>query len=301
MRGVARVLRVDLSLVAFHRLLPDAGKRGFGRTFRSPTLWEDMVKTITNCNMKWSGTVRMNMLLCNELGREAAFPTPKEVLAVGVDELKQRCKLGYRAQRVRRLALAVEKREGVTPLDLKWLEDESRTRLEVFKRVKDIYGFGNFAAHNVCQLLGHFDSFPYDSETARHFKEHHRVTKALKMNDLAKLAARHYSRYAPYQFLAYWFELWQGYEARRGTTSTRWSVCGDDLKGRSVLFDVSSKSLPPSSPSPSRTPKKRKPPPESSTPDGGKATEGANGRHRHSRRMTRSGSKISRRSRAVHR
>eukprot|EP00466_Bigelowiella_natans_P021364 jgi/Bigna1/72698/fgenesh1_pg.21_\ len=256
MRGVARVLRVGLNLRSFHRLLPDAGKRGFGRTFRSPTLWEDMVKTITNCNMKWSGTVRMNMLLCKELG-QGAFPTPKEVLAVSVDELKQRCKLGYRAERVRRLALAVEKREGVRTSD----------RLE--------------------------GAPPGDKEAED------------ERSGQAGSKGVHYSRYAPYQFLAYWYELWKGYEARRGTISTRWVVCGDDLKGRSVLFDVSSKSSPP----PSATPKKRKSPPQkkqqqqqqqqqASTPDGGTGEKGktsvcvegaSGGRRRHRRRRLDSG------------
>jgi len=153
------------------------------------------------------------------------------------DWLKENCKLGYRAERVRRLAASVEGLEGEKRLDLAWLDSRERTRDQAFNRVLEIYGFGNFAAYNVCQLLGFFDSFPYDSETARHFKEKHGVPSSEKLSNIMKRARVHYNKFAPYQFLAYWFELWCGYEARRGSTSTRWRVRGDQ-KESTALFDV---------------------------------------------------------------
>uniref|UniRef100_A0A7S4DHC2 Uncharacterized protein n=2 Tax=Lotharella globosa TaxID=91324 RepID=A0A7S4DHC2_9EUKA len=57
------------------------------------------------------------------------------------------------------------------------------------------------------------------------------------------MAEKHYSAFAPYQFLAYWFELWTGYEGRRGSTSTRWAVRGDQ-KESTALFDVSKPKAP---------------------------------------------------------
>eukprot|EP00923_Selenidium_pygospionis_P030480 GHVN01054073.1.p1 GENE.GHVN01054073.1~~GHVN01054073.1.p1 ORF type:complete len:114 (+),score=6.30 GHVN01054073.1:550-891(+) len=33
--------------------------------------------------------------------------------------------------------------------------------------------------------------------------------------DLKQKAMAHYSRFSPFQFVAYWFELWQGYEEKR--------------------------------------------------------------------------------------
>ena len=38
------------SVAAFQRLYPQAASANYGRLFRSPTLWEDMVKSITLCN-----------------------------------------------------------------------------------------------------------------------------------------------------------------------------------------------------------------------------------------------------------
>eukprot|EP00468_Gymnochlora_sp_CCMP2014_P009305 CAMPEP_0167749664 /NCGR_PEP_ID=MMETSP0110_2-20121227/5541_1 /TAXON_ID=629695 /ORGANISM="Gymnochlora sp., Strain CCMP2014" /LENGTH=397 /DNA_ID=CAMNT_0007634859 /DNA_START=255 /DNA_END=1448 /DNA_ORIENTATION=+ len=240
MDGIARMLRIDFDLTDFHEKYPEASERGFGRTFRSPNLWEDMVKTITNCNMKWSGTVRMSRLLCERVGKEGGFPTPEEVSKFSAEWLKTECKLGYRAERIRRLAFSFITTEEEKRIDVEWLEDEKRTSKEVFKKVLGIYGFGPFAAYNVCQLLGHFESFPYDSETVRHFKEEHNAPSKCKLDVVKKMAEKHYATFAPYQFLAYWFELWKGYERRRGSESVRWVVRGNQTES-SDLFDVTKK------------------------------------------------------------
>ena len=59
---VVRTLRVDEDLSPWFKLHPIARKRKFGRLFRSPTLFEDIVKTITGCNVTWTNTIRMNKL-----------------------------------------------------------------------------------------------------------------------------------------------------------------------------------------------------------------------------------------------
>ena len=129
-------------------------------------------------------------------------------------------------------------------LDLRWLEHPLRTGDEVFDRMLRVYGFGKFAAYNVCQLLGHHASFPFDSETVRHFREEHGAPRGLALPAVAALARRHYDRYAPFQFLAYWFELWRGYERRRGgVCSTRWAVRGV-IEESADLFDVTEPKVP---------------------------------------------------------
>ena len=40
-------------------------------------------------------------------------------------------------------------------------------------------GFGRFAAFNVLQLLGHHESFPFDTETTRLFREEKGVAKSV--------------------------------------------------------------------------------------------------------------------------
>ncbi|CAM9340689.1 unnamed protein product, partial [Hapterophycus canaliculatus] len=119
-----RMFQVHIDLKPWFRLSPAAKKRGYGRLFRSPTLFEDMVKCITGCNMKFSGTIRMNKLLCEEFGRDQAFPTPEDLIGVKAEDLKERAKVGYRGDRILRLAEGF--RDG--SVDPDWLEAPDRTR-----------------------------------------------------------------------------------------------------------------------------------------------------------------------------
>ncbi|KAL6971805.1 hypothetical protein U1Q18_031486, partial [Sarracenia purpurea var. burkii] len=51
---VARMLRLsakdEKDVQEFHKVHPDAKRKGFGRLFRSPTLFEDVVKSMLLCN-----------------------------------------------------------------------------------------------------------------------------------------------------------------------------------------------------------------------------------------------------------
>mmetsp|Transcript_14278 Transcript_14278/g.27410 ORF Transcript_14278/g.27410 Transcript_14278/m.27410 type:complete len:425 (-) Transcript_14278:234-1508(-) len=220
-RAARRILRLDQSFAGWWDRHPEAAARGFGRTFRSPTVFEDMVKTITNCNIKFQGTIRMNRLLCEEFGpSKRAFPQPCDLHHLSVDELRVKAKVGYRAERIIRLAKSFVQGE----LTEDWFDNESVPTEEMYARVLKLYGFGSFAASNVMQLLGRHNTLvePFDSETVRLMKE---LGVARSSQNEYFAAARHrYQAYSPYQFLAYWFELWKNYEERAGMVSTRWTV-----------------------------------------------------------------------------
>jgi len=209
-RQVGRMLRVDEDLRGWRRAHPTAARRRFGRLFRSPTLFEDIVKTMTGCNVTWSQTMAMNRRLVECVGRAGAFPTPAELAAVRPSVLKRRCKVGYRAQRIVRLAREVDRGR----LDLDWFEQPGRETDELAEALGRIYGLGPYAVNNVLHLLGRYDRLAVDTETVRHFRECHGVDGDTRA--IARAAAAHYERYAPYQFLAYWYELWCGYEAKAG-------------------------------------------------------------------------------------
>eukprot|EP00035_Acanthoeca_spectabilis_P020238 m.431818 g.431818 ORF g.431818 m.431818 type:complete len:434 (+) comp17351_c0_seq1:1144-2445(+) len=215
---VRRILRVGWSPNEFWGLHPEAKTRGFGRTFRSPTLWEDMVKTLTNCNMNWKGTCQMNALMCRELGHLGrAFPTPSQVVAAS-ESLQARCRLGYRSGWVAELAQKFCDGE----VDAEWWEAASTPTAALQKAIMTHKGFGRFASFNVLQLLGHHESFPFDTETVRLFREEKGFAKAVPSAKVHKAAEQHYRAYAPFQFLAYWFDLWKNYERRAGLPSPRW-------------------------------------------------------------------------------
>ena len=88
---VAHILRLDEDLTPFYEVAakdPDLAwvTNGAGRLLRSPTVFEDVVKTICTTNCTWSATVRMVSALVESLGEPGAgadgpfgraFPTPE--------------------------------------------------------------------------------------------------------------------------------------------------------------------------------------------------------------------------------
>lgn len=103
---ISRMCRLDVSafrgysIEQFWRLHPAAKARGFGYLFRSPTVWEDMVKTITICNVRWKQSLAMNRLLCNVASSvPGSFPSPWDIARYPPEKLQQLCSLGYRAER----------------------------------------------------------------------------------------------------------------------------------------------------------------------------------------------------------
>ena len=71
--ALSRMLRLDedqRTIAAFHRADPRWKRSGRGRLMRSPTLFEDILKTVTSCNVTWPSTVNMNRRLCEVLGKK---------------------------------------------------------------------------------------------------------------------------------------------------------------------------------------------------------------------------------------
>lgn len=216
---VVRMFQTTADLTAWFKLNKEAEERHFGRLFRSPTLFEDMVKSVTACNIKFGGTIRMNKLLCENFGRNQAFPTPEDLKGVQAEDLKERAKVGYRGDRILRLAEGF--RDG--SIDPAWLGAPERTRGEVLDFVKKLHGFGDFAASNVAMHLKFYDIVPMDSETVRHFKDVHGITTK-NVKEVAPRVRQQYEPYAPYQFLQYWWEMIRWHEVKRGKDVFMWQT-----------------------------------------------------------------------------
>lgn len=210
-RGVARTLRIDEDLTNWFRLSAAARRRGFGRLFRSPTLFEDMVKTITNCNVTWPSTVRMNRLLVQRVG-DGAFPTPAQLARLTPSRLKQRCGVGYRAKRIIGLARQYESGQ----IDPTWFESSDRTTEELAEAIRTLDGFGPYATANVLQLLGRYERLPIDTETVRLYCKKTGAARPSNDADLHTAINARYARFGRRRFLAYWFEVWRDYESAMG-------------------------------------------------------------------------------------
>jgi 3-methyladenine DNA glycosylase/8-oxoguanine DNA glycosylase len=146
--------------------LVQAEKLARGRVLRSPSLFEDVVKTILTTNTLWSATKRMNLNLIRQYGpsldgqtEKRAFPSPAEIAASSPEVLREAVRVGYRAPAIHELAVRVATNE----LDLESLKTSDLPTLELRKELLKIKGVGPYAAANLLLILGRGDSIPVDS------------------------------------------------------------------------------------------------------------------------------------------
>lgn len=219
---ITRMLALDLpadEVADFHRTDPRWKKSGRARLFRSPTLFEDIVKTVTSCNVAWPSTMTMNRRLCEVMGVKSvsgarAFPTAAKLARANPATLRARCRVGYRDTRIVDLARLTVRGE----IDESWLADPATDDDAVFKFLKSLPGIGPYAAGNIMQLLGRYSRLALDSESLRHA----RTVLGMEGSDadLMKRLSAHYEPFGRHKFRSYWFELWDFYESRRGPAHT---------------------------------------------------------------------------------
>ncbi|MCA9300673.1 MAG: hypothetical protein KDA28_16505, partial [Phycisphaerales bacterium] len=168
----------------------------------SPTLFEDVIKTVTSCNVQWPSTKQMNARLCEVVGG-GAFPSAAKLARVRPNTLRARCRVGYRDQRM--IDLARIFRDGeMEEADLQVLDDDALRATLI-----TLPGIGPYAANNIMQLLGRYGFIPFDSEALRHAKEAHGMTGSDAT--IRRDFEAHYARYGEHRFRSYWFELWTRY------------------------------------------------------------------------------------------
>lgn len=200
-RSCQRMLRLDEDLTQFqnlcrgHPTLDFVHRTQAGRLLRSPTVFEDVVKTICTTNCSWTNTKTMVGHLCRLA--QGVFPTAQSIVDLGPDRLRSECRLGYRAAYVHEFARRVAAGE-LTPES--WLADPHAPH--VYDQLKSIRGAGPYAMHHILMLLGRYDRVPVDSEVRRWIEHTHFKGRSVP---LKKLLQR-YDRFAPWQFLAFKFE-----------------------------------------------------------------------------------------------
>jgi 3-methyladenine DNA glycosylase/8-oxoguanine DNA glycosylase len=179
---------------------------GAGRMFRSPTVFEDVVKTICTTNTTWSATERMVGALVDNLGDESAgghgraFPSPAAMASASEGFYRDVVRAGYRGAYLHTLAAGVA--EG--SVDLEVLRDASTEDLpdeEVAARLLALPGVGPYAAAHVMMLLGRHSRLILDSWTR---------PKYASLNGrkaLDRQIERRYRRYGNYAGLAFWLYL----------------------------------------------------------------------------------------------
>jgi N-glycosylase/DNA lyase len=199
--------------------LPDlrwALARGAGRLLRSPTVFEDAVKTLCTTNCSWALTRLMVSRLCDKLGEESprgdrTFPTPAAMAARRERFYREEIRAGYRAPYLGDLARKVAEGE----LDLEGLRSSPEPTEVVSKRIRGLAGFGPYATEHLLRLLGRHGHLALDAWT--------RATLARRRGKRRVPADRTFERwYAPYgewAGLAMWLEATTGWH---GETPPEW-------------------------------------------------------------------------------
>ena len=220
---VAWMCGLDLDFSRFYAAargepkLAHAKKLARGRVLRSPTLFEDVIKTILTTNTLWTATRNMTRKLVDELGEPLpsvsraasndgkietkAFPTPEAIAASSPEFLKEKIRVGYRATAIHTLGVSVA--SGM--LDLEGLRKSDLPTLELRRQLLALNGVGPYAAANLLLLLGRSDFIPIDSYALKMVSHEWYGGKPVTAKDVEK----HFETWGEFKGLAYWFWDWE--------------------------------------------------------------------------------------------
>ena len=191
--------------------LQKAAASAQGRILRSPTLFEDVLKTILTTNTLWAATIRMDRNLVTQFGEPLpadpslqAFPTPEMLAKTDEATLRQQTRLGYRAPYVLGLAQAV----ASGSLDLEALKDPGLSTADLRKALLAIKGIGPYAAANLLMLLGHYDDLPVDSWALKVVSYEWYDGQPVGRKEVEAA----FEKWGAYKGLAYWMWDWSYYQ-----------------------------------------------------------------------------------------
>ncbi len=204
------VLRLDEPFDEFHQ---NVGKDksykwirdgGYGPLLRSPTVFEDLVKTICTTNCSWSLTKTMVSNLVAKLGADSAsgkkaFPTPERIAGVTEAFLSAEIRAGYRGPYLLELAKAAAT-GCIQPEN--WLDSDLSSE-DLKKEIKRVKGAGDYAAEHMLKLLGRYDGLALDSFLRSEFYKNYNRGKRCSDRRIEK----HYSRFGHWKGLVIWFDM----------------------------------------------------------------------------------------------
>ena len=221
--GVAHVLRLDQDLSRFYERVRDDpdlawAATGAGRMLRSPTVFEDVVKTICTTNCAWGATVRMVNALVTHLGEPAlggdgpltnAFPTPEAMMGQPESFYRDVVRAGYRGAYLRSLARSVADGElDLEALATATIEDIPDAELEA--ALLALPGVGPYAAAHIMMTLGRHSRLILDSWTRPTY-----ARLAGRRGPVAdRTIERRFRRYGDFAGLAFWLYVTSDWDER---------------------------------------------------------------------------------------
>jgi 3-methyladenine DNA glycosylase/8-oxoguanine DNA glycosylase len=213
-RGLRRSLEIDRDLTGFYALVRQHPRYawieqlGTGRLLSAPTVWEDLVKTLFTTNTTWRMTIQMTERVVTlgdaYAGGGHAFPTVQRLADMTAADLNAHVRAGYRGDYLHLLATRIAKGE----LEVESWRDADLPSDEVYKRIKALKGFGDYAAGNMLRLLGHFDRLATDSACRTVYKDS--INKGVAAADDKEIAA-YYQPFGQWRGLVQWMDVMEEY------------------------------------------------------------------------------------------
>ncbi len=214
--ALGRCLEIDRDLSAMYAMLGQFPRYawveqiGAGRMLASPTVWEDLVKTLFTTNTVWGATKNMCKRLV-ELGDAYpgggnAFPTPQRIAAMNLDDLNAHVRAGYRSAYLHLLATRITNGE----IEVESWRDPDIPSAELYKRIRGLKGFGDYAAGNLLRLLGHFDRLATDTVCREVYKN--QINNGVPAASDKEIAA-YYEQFGNWRGLAQWMDVMYTYYA----------------------------------------------------------------------------------------
>ncbi|MHA1936084.1 MAG: DNA-3-methyladenine glycosylase family protein [Candidatus Thorarchaeota archaeon] len=211
------MLGLDQDFSAFYSLarkepkLAKMEEKAQGRVLRSPTLYEDVTKTILTTNTLWAATIRMTNNLVTQFGKplpdnpsKQAFPTPERLAETNEKTLRAETRLGYRAPYILKLAQNVASGE----LNLETLKTSDLPTVQLRKELLSIKGVGNYAAANLLMLLGRYDFIPIDSWAMKVVSHEWYNGESIGADEIETA----FAKWGEWKGFAYWFWNWSYFE-----------------------------------------------------------------------------------------
>jgi N-glycosylase/DNA lyase len=210
LRDVRHILRLDDDLREFYkftrteRRLAWIHKTNAGRLLRSPTVFEDLVKTICTTNCSWALTKKMTANLVEKLGEAAqngkrTFPTAERMASVSAEFYRDEIRAGYRSAYFAELAEKVVSGR-INPES--WLDSDLPTK-ELKKEIKSIKGVGDYAAENLLKLVGLYDGLALDSWLRSQFYKKHNGEQICADKQIEE----HYGKFGAWRGLTIWCDM----------------------------------------------------------------------------------------------
>ena len=192
--------------------LRNARKLARGRVLRSPTFFEDVLKTVLTTNTLWAATKRMNLNLIAAFGDPLpvpragldglrAFPSPENIAASTDELLRQTVRVGYRAPAILELATRVASGD----LDVEAFKTSSLPTLELRRELLKIRGIGPYAAANLLMILGRSDFIPIDTYALKMVSHEWHRGRPITSKEVEKA----FTKWGEYKGLAFWFWDWK--------------------------------------------------------------------------------------------